>query len=76
LKAPADPEIRELVMVLSDLAEQNLRENDGWHEDGFCNANTKAIDELIDYGLWERHPDCSKAGDSGLAGKWCGWTEV
>lgn len=62
-------------MVLSDLAEQNLyKDKDGWWDDGFCNANTQAIDALLNYGLWELHPDC-KRGDSGLAAKWCGWGE-
>jgi len=75
LKAPANPEIRELVMVLSDVVAQNLHEDKGgWFSDGFCNANTRAILTLVDYGLWEIHKE-SRVGDSGTAAKWCGWNE-
>jgi len=75
LKAPADPEIRDLVMVLSDVVEQNLHEDKaGWFSDGFCNANTQALQTLVDYGLWKPHKE-SKMGYSGSVAKWCGWNE-
>jgi len=74
MKAPAGPEIRELVIALSDLAEQNLREEGGWFYDGFCSSNQTAIKTLIDYGLWKLHPE-SHINDSELGAKWCGWNE-